>query len=52
MYEIIYDYCDECGYEELNIREEFEGSWDELQSYLKQMKRQGCYHISATYIEK
>ena len=50
-YEIIYDYCNEDGYEEHNCCEHFEGSWDELQDYLKQLKENGCYNISATDID-
>lgn len=45
MYEIMYDYCDERGNVVLDIREEFEGTWDELQSCLEQMREVGCYHI-------
>ena len=59
-YLLIYDYCspmDEfCDWEweyyepteEKNIHEEFCGSWDELQDYIKAMKENGCYNISAT----
>lgn len=52
-YEIIYDYDNSAldydgGYfEEKNIREEFTGSWDELQDYIKSMKKNGCYNIDA-----
>ena len=49
-YEIIYDYCGEDGNCDYNIREEFTGTWEELQQYIKQMKRNGCYNISATDI--
>ena len=51
-YEVIYDYTDECGYEYLNNVETFPGAWDELQAYIKVMKRQGCYNITATAIEE
>ena len=34
LYEIMYDYCGEDGNEERNIREEFEGSWTELQVHI------------------
>ena len=51
MYELIYDYCDDYS-DEHNIYEVFEGSWTELQDYIKQMKANGCYAISATYIER
>lgn len=51
-YELFYDYCNEDGYEERNINETFEGSWGELQDHIKQMKKQGCYNITATAIEE
>ena len=48
-YEIIYDYDNgvlgEGYFEEKNLREEFTGSWDELQDYIKSMKQNGCYNI-------
>ena len=47
MYEIMYDYCSDYT-DEKNIIEVFEGTWSELQSYIKQMKKQGCYNITAT----
>lgn len=51
MYEIIYDYDD--GWTEYqNNVETFEGSWSELQAYIKQMKKNGCYNISATCIRE
>lgn len=46
-YEIIYDFSDDYT-DERNISEMFEGSWSELQEYIKQMKQNGCYNISAT----
>lgn len=46
MYEIIYDYEDE-----RNIVEQFDGSWTELQEYIKKMRQTGCYHISASSME-
>lgn len=46
-YEIIYDFSDDYT-DERNISERFEGSWSELQEYIKQMKQNGCYNISAT----
>lgn len=49
MYEIIYDY-DGGDYECRNIVETFEGSWSELQDYLKSMRKNGCCNISANYI--
>lgn len=51
MYEITYDYTDESGYEQRNIREYFSGSWTELQAYLRLMREQGCYHISAASVD-
>lgn len=51
MYEIIYDYTDESGYEFRNIMETFEGTWTELQDYIKQMKENGCYNIDANSLE-
>ena len=50
IYEIIYDYCGEEGYEEQNIQERFSGGWSELQDYIRQMKENGCYNISATAV--
>lgn len=50
IYEIIYDYTSEEGYEENNNVEQFEGTWTDLQDYLKQMRRNGCYNISANEI--
>jgi hypothetical protein len=44
-YEIIYDYTDDGGYESRNNVESFTGDWLELQDYIKQMKKQGCYNI-------
>lgn len=28
-----------------NLEEIFEGTWDEMQDYLVQMRVNGCYHI-------
>lgn len=50
IYEIIYDYTSEEGYEENNNVEQFEGTWTDLQDYLKQMRRNGCYNIDANSI--
>lgn len=47
MYEIVYDYEDEH-----NLVEIFEGSWHELQDYIKQMRRDGCYNIVATDVKE
>lgn len=48
-YEIIYDYDNEFGTER-NCIETFDGDWYELQEYIKAMKDNGCYNISATAI--
>ena len=50
VYRIVYDYTDEEGYESRDIEEEFEGTWSELQDYIKQMRRNGCYHIDASFL--
>lgn len=50
MYEIIYDYTDEGGYESRDNMETFTGTWTELQAYIKQMRKQGCYNIVATEV--
>lgn len=51
-YKIIYDYCSEDGYtDEHNLSEYFNGTWTELQDYIKQMKRNGCYNIDAIAID-
>ena len=46
-YEIIYDYCSEDESESFGCTEKFEGSWLELQVYIKDMRREGCYNITA-----
>ena len=50
-YEIIYDYSDDYGYEYLNNKETFYGDWIELQAEIKQMRKNGCYNITATALE-
>ena len=45
-YEIIYDYCDDYT-DERNIVEKFVGSWNELQETIRQMRKNGCFNISA-----
>ena len=50
MYELIYDFSDDYV-DEYNICEVFYGTWTELQECIKQMRQNGCYNISATYIE-
>jgi len=49
-YEIFYDYTDDGGYESRNNVETFNGTWLELQDCIKQMRRNGCYNITATAI--
>ena len=49
-YELIYDYCNEDGYEERNIVEEFDGPWYELNDYIKVLRKNGCYNICAEQI--
>ena len=45
-YEIIYDYEDEH-----NICETFDTeSWTDLKEYLKQMRKNGCYNIDASFL--
>lgn len=49
-YEVIYDYDN--GYdEEKDILEEFEGTYLDLQNFIKYLKKSGAYHINATSIE-
>lgn len=48
-YEITYDYSGEYS-DEYNIRETFVGSWTELQDYIKNMRRNGCYNIYAACV--
>lgn len=45
MYEITYDYEDE-----RNLQETFKGDWFELQSYIREMRKDGCYNIDASCI--
>lgn len=51
-YRIIYDYCDEYGYVYEDCVEDFDGSYTELQDYIKEMKRNDCYNINATALEQ
>ena len=50
MYEIIYDYTDEGGYESCNNVETFEGTWTELRAYIQSLKKNGCYNITAAEV--
>lgn len=51
MYEIIYDYDDGWS-ESRDCVEYFEGTWAELQGHIKNMRRSGCYNISATCVRE
>ena len=51
LYEITYDYSDEYS-DEYNIRETFVGTWIELNGYIKNMWRNGCYNIYAACIDE
>lgn len=46
MYELIYDWDEE----NRNIRELFEGSFDELQAHIADLRKAGYYNISAADI--
>ena len=46
-YNVFYDFCDECGNEEHDIKFVFEGTWSDLQDHIKLMKKAGCYNIDA-----
>ena len=48
-YEIVYDFCNDYT-EERGAVEYFDGPWTELQEYLKQMKRNGCYNIDCNFM--
>ena len=52
VYEIIYDYTDNdgIGTSITDIREEFIGSWSDLQVYIKKLCETGCYNIIANSI--
>lgn len=48
-YEIRYDYCaPDANYDEKDLIEEFEGEYLDLETHLKQMREQGCYHIAVS----
>ena len=50
-YEIIYDYCGaNCECE--GIRETFDGTWGELQDYIKEIRATGGYNIDANCIDE
>ena len=48
-YEIIYDYSDEWA-DEYNLTNEFTGTHEELEDYLRQLREAGCYHFSVSCI--
>lgn len=50
VYEILYDYDDESGETYKNNSETFEGTWSDLQDYIKQMRQNGCYNIDANEV--
>lgn len=47
MYEIIYDY-DET---ERNLREKFEGTWQEVADYVADLRALGYYNIAVNSLE-
>lgn len=51
LYEIIYDYSDD-DYDCYNCTDHFEGTWSELQTVIKAMRANGCYHIDANCISE
>lgn len=51
VYELIYDYCHEDGFEDYGILETVEvKGWGELKKIIKQMRQNGCYNINASYL--
>ena len=51
VYEITYDYCSRDGLSwDENIRERFEGSWGELQDYIRELRYNGCFNITASAV--
>lgn len=49
VYEIWYDYTDATR-EQYTNREEFKGTWSELQDYVKELKLSDCFNIEANYL--
>lgn len=39
LYEIAYDYTDDSGYESRNNIDQFDGSWQDLQKYIREMRK-------------
>lgn len=50
VYEITYDYDDEWSGGGTSS-ETFEGSWQDLQDYIKQLRASGCYNIDAACVD-
>lgn len=50
VYVIVYDEHDDWAGECCNLETSFDGTWQELQQYIKDMRKDGCYNISATSI--
>ena len=50
-YEIVYDFCGEDYSEEYGCTDYYEGSWLGLQAYIKSMRRDGCYNITAACVD-
>lgn len=51
VYEITYDFVSRDGdsWDE-NIRERFDGSWGELQDYIRELRYNGCFNIDAACV--
>ena len=51
VYEITYNYvCEDEDTDERNIKIQFEGSYADLQEYIKEMERGGCFIIDTACI--
>jgi len=48
-YTIVYDFCGDFS-DEYGIVETFTGTWDELQDYIKQLRKSGAYNIEANAV--
>ena len=48
MYELFYYYDEWAGVRGETVL--FEGRWDELQQYIRQLRDIGCYDITASHI--
>ena len=52
VYEITYDFVSRDGESwDEDIRERFEGSWGELQDYIRELRYNGCINIWAAAID-